>query len=1471
LFKFTLNFTAAAVFLLALPGALATDLDLAKQPLFTEKVSTPMMMLVMGRDHTLYYEAYTDASDLDGDGVLDIRFKPSISYDGYFDPKKCYEYNTNNKVFKPKEKLNHHKDACTDNAQPWSGNFLNYLTMTRMDVLRKVLYGGYRSTDNAGNTKLDRVYIPQDGHSWAKGYTSIDNDKYDIADYTPLSVPTAADRRHFFGTASFNSDVSVPILAVVEDQPQPSGSFYTDWGPWSWASKEAWVLQDSNITVDHNYEVRVKVCVTDFMEENCKKYIDGSTVSYKPTGLLQDYGDTDKMLFGLLTGSYDKHLSGGVLRKAIDKFSEEVNADGTFKSTVGIVNTINNLKISGHPSNNKNYQPSWGDKFTKSLVQGNYKDWGNPIGEMLYESLRYFSGAGSPSSTYNTSGGVDGELGLPNATWDDPYAAGNGSRKCLDATNLVISDINPSYDSDQLPGANGTFAKSYSGSTLSSFNLSTLLNTISDGEGKTSGEYFIGEVAGTPTDNAPTAKEITGLGNIRGLAPAEPTKKGSYSSAGVAYYGKINDISTQDGKQKINTMVVAMASALPEVMVAIDGNKIKIVPFAKSVKGGGISAAETAFQPTNTIVDWYVEVSSPSGGKFRVSFEDVEQGNDHDMDMVVKYSYLVTDLCPVAGVACAASELKKGVQITLDNIYAQGGVTQHAGYIISGTSDNHDGLYLEVKDETSTSNDVKYYLDTPDKAVYQKRSPVNNGKLTRQATRNFFPSASVGAAANFLPSPLWYAAKWGGFKDSDDDSINEDGKPNILAEWDSDADEVPDTYFPVTNAGELKSQLAQAFASAFATNGSASAAVFNSLILTAGTLQYRSYFESARWSGDVKAYTADGNYNFDPTSGYKWSAAEKLDVPARHTTRHIFSRPSAAGATFVFKQPASITAGTDDYTQDQLDLLLDGYTGSDPLTYLKEVVNYIRGDRDNETPPSNNPMRVRDSVLGDVMHAAPYSVTASNGHPVGKEVLVFGANDGMVHVLDVDDGEELMAYIPSGVYDKLANLVSPTYTHQYSVDGGITAYTDENGKTTLVGTLGLGGKGLYAIDVSNMTTPATGMIEWEITPDTAGYSDLGFTAAAPTIVKLNNGEIGVIFANGYNSESDEATIYIAKLSDGSLIKKLTTGTTVADDPAGRANAMASPAVLDSNNDGKVDYIYAGDLYGNMWVFDITNDSDLAQWKNKKTGGKPLFKATSPTKNAADTDYLSQPITTQPQLSYVIDPVVATNSYVLVAFGTGKYIETTDNSPTAQATQSFYVIKDKLNTSNITRVRDSSTTQYSNIVAQQILKEENNKRHLTANAFDWDDDDGFYLDLVNTMGNSTTAGSNTDNEGERQATNSALVGNKIFFTTILPDNDVTSCTPGGGSWYMALDLNTGTSLDSGGKKADPTIPGDEAKDTSEDTTNDKDEDKVAIGVNAVLDEKGVLHVVTCYDDGSCKTYTYDDGSPILGRISWRQLY
>ena len=345
----------------------------------------------------------------------------------------------------------------------------------------------------------------------------------------------------------------------------------------------------------------------------------------------------------------------------------------------------------------------------------------------------------------------------------------------------------------------------------------------------------------------------------------------------------------------------------------------------------------------------------------------------------------------------------------------------------------------------------------------------------------------------------------------------------------------------------------------------------------------------------------------------------------------------------------------------------------------------------------------------------------------------------------------------------------------------------------------------------------------------------------------------------------QGNIYIANLESGALIKALTTGAIV--DPSGknRPNAMSNPAVIDVDKNGTADYIYAGDLYGNMWVFDIT-DSNTSNWGNKKLGKAPLFTATSrtskPTGSAETAGNYSQPITTQPKISFD-----KANDRLLIAFGTGQYIENTDNSVTDQPTQTFYVIRDKYSTSSVIDSERGTAkgNSYLHLVKQKILKEEldknnNLKRHLTARELDWDTANGFFVDLVNTEHD------DLNNDGERQVTDSVIVDNKVFFTTVLPNGN--DCEPGGSSWFMVLDLLTGTSWQKGTIKDDPATTVDESKDTSETTSNAK-YDKIATNTVFIKDVNGTVYVTTTYSNGTTETVILQSGS-ILGRVSWRQL-
>ncbi|MGA9342312.1 MAG: hypothetical protein WBV61_08260, partial [Rhodanobacteraceae bacterium] len=188
----------------------APGIDIAQQPLFTTTSQPPLNMLVLDRDHKLFNAAYNDASDLNGDGVLDVGYKPAIEYYGYFDSHKCYNYTAG--VFEPQSVTA--DKTCGGTA--WSGDFLNYVTMSRMDALRKVLYGGYRSTDATDKTILERAYIPQDGHTFGKEYQSVARDGYDIHNYTPYSAP--ADGKYLL----FANDTLISAVAASNSLLNPS-------------------------------------------------------------------------------------------------------------------------------------------------------------------------------------------------------------------------------------------------------------------------------------------------------------------------------------------------------------------------------------------------------------------------------------------------------------------------------------------------------------------------------------------------------------------------------------------------------------------------------------------------------------------------------------------------------------------------------------------------------------------------------------------------------------------------------------------------------------------------------------------------------------------------------------------------------------------------------------------------------------------------------------------------------------------------------------------------------------------------------------------------------------------------------------------------------------------------------------------------------------------------------------------------
>ncbi len=390
--------------------------------------------------------------------------------------------------------------------------------------------------------------------------------------------------------------------------------------------------------------------------------------------------------------------------------------------------------------------------------------------------------------------------------------------------------------------------------------------------------------------------------------------------------------------------------------------------------------------------------------------------------------------------------------------------------------------------------------------------------------------------------------------------------------------------------------------------------------LTSGTETiFKTDYEKEDWTGNVLAYPvgADGVIN---TPAEWWGGGAKAHLDAQnYDTGRIIVTMKEDGARIPFRY-------------DQLSTAQKTAVGG------QSVLDFVRGDRSNESVGLG--YRARKSVLGDIIHSRPFYLP--NG---ASPVLFVGANDGMLHAFDANTvgGNELWAYVPSMLIGNLPALKATPYVHTYFVDGGLNvgdAVISGASKKVLVSGLGAGGKGLFALDVTDPTaadeTAAAAKILWEITPSkinnlaSASYSNLGYTYGIPLITKVNSGsgQSAVIAANGYNA-AGASTLYVINIADGTLIKAIATS-------GAAAGGLSTPACYDATNDGQVDYCYAGDIDGKLWKFDLSSTSS-ASWSAS------LVYTTSP----------AQAITMAPSIS------THPNGGVMVNFATGRMFTSAD--------------------------------------------------------------------------------------------------------------------------------------------------------------------------------------------------------------------
>jgi type IV pilus assembly protein PilY1 len=1410
---------------LVIPKAFAA-LNIAQTPLSIVPSALPIVMLNMPKDHQLYFKAFDDYSDLDGDGIPETTYKHSFNYYGYFDSYKCYDY-VNNRFTPTTISINKY---CSGQ---WSGNFLNWASMTRIDIIRKMLYGGLRSTDSAGDTELERSYLPNDAHSFAKFYQGDD-----LAQLTPFSADEGVTLCNTtFSNKAFSQDVTDPPLLRVA-----KGNYSL------WAANERWQclwvednrqafdptlnggsgglipISNGNVPAESgidaatgnpakatdglgegDYIVRVKACVDDSLKgtENCKNYRNASTgtTTLKPVGLLQTYGDDGKMRLGLMTGSYGKNKSGGVLRKNATVLTDEVNvdSDGTFKpppANGGIINTLDKLRIYGYRHNggmantdgtyNNSQPPSpgsdnciWG---LNSFSNGQCSNWGNPQSEIFLESLRYLAGKSATPAFVPLTNDSTRIEGLDNATVVDPIAE---NEYCAALNIVQFNAATSSYDADELSGV----------TDINASNVNTLTDTVGDGVGITGKQYFVGE-NGTDNNQLCTAKIVTALSKVRGVCPEEPRLSGSYQISGLAHHAHTTDIRPSDrtDKQRVTTYGLAVSQNKPKVVISVPNSakKITLSPACLNVSINGNCA----------IVDFKIVsrtepvTTGHETGKLYVNWEDSEQGGDFDQDMWGIISYDVS----ADKVAITTHVIAKSTDQVLGFGYVIGG-TDNDGFHAHSGINGFNCLDCNVSDTATTGN------------------------------------YNIGASsAENLQDPLFYAVQWGGFVDGNDDSA-----PDQATEWDSvnnitgspPGDGIPDKYFFSINPKQAETSLGKALAEITKTVSSSTSVVSNASAISAKTLLFQTQFDSSNWTGQVIVYSIREIGNTTIELRPIWNAGEKVTSqgPGERSIFGYNPTLSSKGIDFVY---GNLSAA-------QQELLTEAQ------------LNFIRGDQSSETP--NGLFRARtdtitqtqtgttsagNRLLGDIVNSDPlYIGPSNNGYerlptPEGNEylnyigspamlnrtpMLAVGANDGMLHVFNalsdpVAGGKELFAYVPNTVMGHLFALTSPSYTapgqHQYFVDGSPAvgdAYfdtdndNDKEWRTLLVGTLGAGGKGIFALDVTflntndyNVAEPvfSTQRILWEINDQTApteadlhddlasspkkyGFANnLGYTLGQASVVRMANGQFAAIFGNGYNSIGQSAVLYVVDIKTGSLIRSI--GTETSGD-----NGLSTPLAVDANKDSIIDAIYAGDLQGNFWKFDVSsnnpNEWGVAYIPNNVP--TPLFTA----KIASEP---GQPITAKPLFATHPD------KGILLYFGTGSYFQTGDNViDNNTQTQSFYGIWDEcINYAGTAGGCNNNPISGRAALVEQTIDMEIDMgnqfvvRKTSANQVTYPAQKGWYMDLLKPPAPGTAI-------GERVISEAILRNRRIIFTTNVPNS--ARCDTGGTGWLMELNPLSGSRL------------------------------------------------------------------------------
>ncbi|MBN8715733.1 MAG: pre-peptidase C-terminal domain-containing protein [Xanthomonadales bacterium] len=1017
-------------------------------------------------------------------------------------------------------------------------------------------------------------------------------------------------------------------------------------------------------------------------------YSDNNYVDYSPAGISSGTKDLSAKTQTFYVPKDPANTSASYLSNVSNYYRYQIPAGGTdvVRSEYGGVVLSGPFTVSGYPVTGQS--------------ESKKKNW-------IYHTITLPSNAASITAT-SSGGSGDADLYIranskpTTSSYSCRSTGGNNNESCT---------VDPTSSSTYVVGL-------YASSAFSNVTLNVTYTTTNSCSGSTSGNDWINCTSATPTGRSVSAE----LANFATWYSYHRTRiKSAKAGASEAFSGLGNKV-----RVGFRTIWNRNNFDIP-VGDGNDGRFIDSVSPATSSRSTWFNRLFMSYASNGTPLQ---KALDDAGKYFSSSAASGPYGPESGSDQLScrqNFTILTTDGYWNSGTA------------------GSGNVDGGSGSLIKGPQSKSYTYSPAVPFEDAYSNTLadvamKYWMTDLRTESYMGNAsnPNNNNVPTSDADPAFWQHMVTFTLALGLKTTKGWgsvaeatAALQGGDSWPDPETASSSDNPKRLDDLLHAAVNGHGEFTPATSPALFAQGLNKALATITQRTSSFSNVTANSTSLNTGAQIFSASYVSGVWTGALKAQVVSRT----GVGAQSWTAT----IPAVGL-RKVFTAsgtPGQAGTTGAAFPTSAQTSALDN-------------SGVGPANYEAtgaQNAAYIKGDASREDRNGVSNLRNRPTtVLGDIVNSSPaYVPGGAQGDGTSAGTVYIGANDGMLHAFDAANGKELFAYVPNILnFANLKQLSRGDYDHKFFVDGPImvSPRTLTPGQNILVGTLGRGGKGLYALDVSAPASFNASNFKWE-RKDTPG-SNMGNVVGAPVLAQVRNGSPtpAVVFGNGPNSTNDKAVLVVMNLSDGSVIREVPTDNTTN-------NGLMAPLGVYAADGKTLVYAYAGDMQGNIWKFDLRSSTPSA-WSATR-----IF-------HAEKTSGTPQPITGG--LASAID--LKTNKR-WIFFGTGRFMTSTDADDKTTYAQSMYGVMD-----------DGGSYTRANLTARSITVA-GDYRYFEDKAALPSASKGWYVDLPG--------------KGERIVQDVQIDNDYMVAASMIPEGD--ACDASGSGFLNAIDAFTGTS---GGK-------------------------------------------------------------------------